>query len=72
MKTYENTRDTSQLLGAADCSAYVEDMAVCDDTGEPKGQCLNCGGKWHEHRLEVLKHARQRVCNNANVEGGSV
>lgn len=33
---------------------YVEDACVCDDTGEPKGQCSNCGAKWYEHDLKVL------------------
>lgn len=30
---------------AASCSAFLEDNAICDDVGEPKGQCV-CG--WHE------------------------
>jgi hypothetical protein len=34
-----------------DCTKYIEDFAVCDDIGEPKGQCINCGYKWYEHNL---------------------
>ena len=41
-------------LELVDCSVYVEDQCVCDDMGEPKGQCSNCGAKWYEHKLEVL------------------
>lgn len=41
-------------LGAAPCSAYLEDWAVCDDTGEPKGQCSHCGNKWYDHALDAL------------------
>ena len=37
-----------------DCSTYLEDQCVCDDMGEPKGQCSNCGEKWYKHRLEAL------------------
>lgn len=36
------------------CSAYLEDWAVCDDTGEPKGQCTHCGYKWYDHSLNAL------------------
>jgi hypothetical protein len=31
------------------CANYIEDTAICDSYGEPKGQCANCGGKDHEH-----------------------
>jgi hypothetical protein len=37
-----------------DCKEYREDPCICDDTGEPKGQCANCGYKWFEHKLEAL------------------
>jgi hypothetical protein len=33
------------------CPQYVEDQCVCDDDGEPKGQCAVCGAKWYEHPL---------------------
>ncbi len=33
------------------CQDYVEDPAICDDLGEPKGQCVNCGYKEHEHLI---------------------
>lgn len=32
------------------CINYIEDESICDSYGEPKGQCLNCGAKDHEHR----------------------
>jgi len=38
----------------APCSAFFEDWAVCDDMGEPKGQCLHCGYKWYDHALAAL------------------
>ena len=41
-------------LEAASCSAFLEDWAVCDDMGEPKGQCLHCGYKWYDHVLDAL------------------
>jgi hypothetical protein len=41
-------------LGAASCSAFLEDWAVCDDMGEPKGQCSHCGYKWYDHALDAL------------------
>jgi hypothetical protein len=41
-------------LGAASCSAFFEDWAVCDDMGEPKGQCSHCGYKWYDHALAAL------------------
>jgi hypothetical protein len=31
------------------CSSYEEDPAICDDMGEPKGQCVHCGYKWFDH-----------------------
>ena len=31
------------------CNNFVEDLCVCDDCGEPKGQCANCGYMEHEH-----------------------
>ncbi len=37
-----------------DCYTYEECQFVCDDLGEPKGQCAHCGYKWYEHRKEVL------------------
>jgi hypothetical protein len=38
----------------SECTQYVEDAAICDDTGEPKGQCLNCGAKWDKHPDSAL------------------
>jgi hypothetical protein len=64
-------------LAAADCAAYVEDGTVCDDMGEPKGQCANCGGKWYDHRIDVLPEderasvlaLRQMVATNPTARG---
>ena len=36
------------------CREYAEDPAICDSTGEPKGQCRRCGNKWYEHPLDVI------------------
>lgn len=44
---------------AAPCSAYLEDWAICDDTGEPKGQCSNCGHKRCDHELDALPENEQ-------------
>lgn len=41
------------------CLAYREDVAVCDDVGEPKGQCFNCGFKEHEHATPTNLLSRQ-------------
>lgn len=34
-----------------DCQSYLEDPAICDDTGSPKGQCANCGYKETDHLI---------------------
>lgn len=36
------------------CDIYTEDPYICDDTGEPKGQCVNCGDKWFNHATAIL------------------
>jgi len=46
------------------CGNYEEDPHICDDVGETKGQCANCGAKWYEHNLGLLfgsdlEYARQ-------------
>ncbi len=40
----------------ATCSHYVEDPAICDDVGEPKGQCANCGEKWYDHDMTSTEY----------------
>lgn len=40
----------------ANCSHYVEDPAICDDVGEPKGQCANCGEKWYDHDMTSTEY----------------
>lgn len=37
-----------------DCPLYEEDPCICDSYGEPKGQCMNCGGLWIGHQLSAL------------------
>ena len=43
-----------QRIAKFGCPQYAEDPYICDDTGEPKGQCGYCGGKWYEHALLAL------------------
>jgi len=38
----------------SNCFWYDEDQFVCDDIGEPKGQCAHCGAKWYEHNINAL------------------
>ncbi len=44
----------SAPISITPCTKYLEDPNICDDVGEPKGQCLNCGAKWFEHDVQVL------------------
>jgi hypothetical protein len=37
-----------------DCKNFVEDQAICDSQGDPKGQCVNCGYKWDDHDQSAL------------------
>jgi hypothetical protein len=39
-------------VGADDCQCekFELDPCVCDDVGEPKGQCINCGFKEGDHK----------------------
>jgi hypothetical protein len=39
------------------CQEYLEDPAICDDMGEPKGQCANCGDKWYNHSISDTPEA---------------
>lgn len=48
---------TMDKIILTDCKNYIEDWTVCDDMGEPKGQCSNCGAKWYEHSIEFLSGA---------------
>lgn len=32
------------------CNYYEEDPYICDDVGEPKGQCLYCGWGEKDHK----------------------
>ena len=34
------------------CDNFVLDTAVCDDVGEPKGQCAICGFNYGEHNSQ--------------------
>lgn len=58
----------------SDCNKYIEDQFICFDSGEPKGQCANCGAKWYDHRLEVLpenerESAREIQARNKEKDG---
>ncbi len=37
------------------CNNFEEDPFVCDDVGEPKGQCIHCGFKDWDHRPDWQK-----------------
>lgn len=53
-KVQELMRDYAYHIECVpDCKAYVEDPCICDDLGEPKGQCI-CGDKWFNHNLSAL------------------
>ena len=34
----------------------MEDPVICDDMGEPKGQCALCGCKYYEHNLSAFRY----------------
>lgn len=51
-KEYTNSWGIHIMM--TDCKEYWEDPFICDDVGEPKGQCSNCGHKWYEHELNVM------------------
>lgn len=38
------------------CRKYMEDPVICDDMGEPKGQCALCGCKYYEHNLSAFRY----------------
>lgn len=44
----------AEAMATSPCSDYIEDRAVCDDTGDPKGQCANCCYKWYDHMADAL------------------
>ncbi len=46
-------------ISLSHCLLYVEDPYVCDDLGEPKGQCAHCGAKWFEHDLLALPESEK-------------
>jgi hypothetical protein len=48
------TTDTKTSVEIVDCDDYVEDQRICYGGGEPKGQCVNCGFMWFNHRLELM------------------
>lgn len=51
-KSYKNSWGVE--IRMSNCSNYIEDPFICDDVGEPKGQCVNCGHKWYEHSVDIL------------------
>jgi hypothetical protein len=46
---YATNWQDSLLEWVEPCVNYIEDKSICDSSGEPKGQCLNCGAKDYEH-----------------------
>ncbi len=54
----------------SDCKVYVEDPYICDDVGEPKGQCLTCGAKWYEHNLDVLSGDDKESAKDIQIRFG--
>ena len=52
------------------CNNFVLDQCVCDDCGEPKGQCANCGYMDHEHTntMEADRNAINEQNNVVNRE----
>lgn len=70
---------SSAVLGGGSCLEFVEDPNICWSNGEPKGQCINCGGKEKDHACnycaETMKWTTRpipRQCerlNQANLDG---
>ena len=52
------------------CFWYTEDPAICDDIGEPKGQCAHCGAKWYEHDLRALPESERESARQLQQERG--
>lgn len=52
MRNYTNSYGIHIMM--SDCTSYEEDQFICDDVGQPKGQCAYCGYKWYEHTLDAL------------------
>lgn len=42
--------------GGMICDNFIEDSCVCYMDGTPKGQCIYCGFREHEHKKKVLNH----------------
>jgi hypothetical protein len=58
------------------CANYIEDTAICDSYGEPKGQCANCGGKDHEHPDHFAETSKKiddacEIAYHAHLENGN-
>ena len=50
------------------CQNYIEDPCVCDDIGDPKGQCLLCGCKWWEHDVNFLPEEEKESARRIQAE----
>ena len=64
-------KDTSKSLDDYNnyaCSSFLEDPFVCDDTGEPKGQCSHCGLKWYDHELNALPENERKSAEKIKAE----
>ncbi len=53
-----------------DCRTYHEDPCICDDLGEPKGQCAHCGAKWYEHDVQYLPEDERESARAIQLERG--
>ena len=52
--------DLKQMIGGnGPCDHYTEDPYICDDVGQPKGQCI-CGWKENDHAPKVELESEDR------------
>lgn len=57
-------------ISLVNCKEYIENPFVCDDVGEPKGQCVHCGAKWYEHNLDALPEDEKESAKQIQKERG--
>ena len=56
------------MMTLTNCNSYVEDPNIYFSCGEPKGQCLNCGDKWYNHKLETLSENEREGARRIQAE----
>jgi hypothetical protein len=61
-----------EKITLSNCLWYAENPYVCDDCGDPKGQCLYCGAKWYEHDLRALPDDEIESARAIQAERGIV